>query len=83
MLAKINIELYDNSTGEKIASNLSEKRVNTGLIDADGDKLIKRWFESFLRGLALQKSLTLHIEVTERRLNKEIDLFKTDKNVFE
>lgn len=83
MLAKINIELFDNSTGERIASNLSEHQINTGLIEADGEKLLKRWFDSFLRGLNREKSLTLHIEVTEYRLQKELDLFKNTSNVFE
>lgn len=83
MLAKINIELFDNSTGERIASNLSEHQINTGLIEADGEKLLKRWFDSFLRGLNREKSLTLHIEVTEYRLQKELDLFKNTSYVFE
>lgn len=83
MLAKINIELFDNSTGERIASNLSEHQINTGLIEAEGEKLLKRWFDSFLRGLNREKSLTLHIEVTEHRLQKELELFKNTSNVFE
>lgn len=78
MYTKINIELFDNSTGELIANNLSCQNINTGLIDASGEKLLRRWFDSFLRGLQQEKSLTLHLEVTERKLEKEIELFKTE-----
>lgn len=83
MLARINIELFDNSTGEKIASNLSDGNINTGLVPADGEKKLKTWFDTFVRGLNLGRSLTVHFEVTEVKLKKELELFYKVPDVFE